>query len=130
MKYKLKYDLNISCDEFVKINQHKFLPSYFYCSIFYKKTYVANVHKKVHPFFSSTFSSINIIHPWIRGKIFLHITKYSIPCVKKILQIFHECGQNILKKIWSCSLLHAHLLTLMVTCSQNSIPIMIYCIFG
>jgi hypothetical protein len=46
-----------------------------------------NVDEKVHPLpFSSTFSSINIIHSW-------HMTKYS----------------STSPNIWSRSLAHAHL---------------------
>ncbi len=45
----MKYDLNISCVKFLKINQHKFVPLFF-VQFFVNKSYVANIHKKVHPF--------------------------------------------------------------------------------
>ncbi len=45
----MKYDLNISCVEFFKINQHTFFPPCFFVQFFAKKR-IANVHEKFHPF--------------------------------------------------------------------------------
>jgi hypothetical protein len=56
-----------------------------------------------HPF---NFSSINIVHPCARGIIFLHVTKYFVPCVSKIFL-----------KTQSCSPVHIH-----ATRSPNSNP--------
>jgi hypothetical protein len=71
-----KYNLNISCHELFTINQHKFLVSCFFCSIFHKTKLVTNVHEKIPPlsFFIHTF--IPKYHSSMtHGRIFCHVTK-------------------------------------------------------
>jgi hypothetical protein len=66
------------------INQHKFLVSCFFCSVFYKTKLVANVYEKFHLlwFFIPIF--IHKYHSSMTcGKTFFHVTKYSILGVTK-----------------------------------------------
>jgi hypothetical protein len=78
----MKYDFNISCNQIFKTNQHKLFPSFFlfgFLQFFLLPMFMKNF---IHYHFSSTFSSINIIHPWTHGKILFYVTKYYVPCVK------------------------------------------------
>jgi hypothetical protein len=65
--------------------------------------------KFIHCNFSSTFSFINIIHPWTRDKIFYRITKYFVLSAKKYFKNILSMWENIFKMIRSCSLPHAHI---------------------
>ncbi len=65
----MKYDFSISCNQNFKTNQHKWFPSFFFCSIFCNFFLLPMFMKKfIHFHFPSTFPSINIVHPWTHGK--------------------------------------------------------------
>jgi hypothetical protein len=70
-----------------------------------KKKFVANFHKK-HS--CILFSSTNIIHPWMHGKIFFHVTKYFVLNVKRYSPNISSMWAQYSKKIQSCSFVHAH----------------------
>jgi hypothetical protein len=113
MKYLFKYNLSISCDKLFTINQHKFLVSCFFCSIFCKTKFIVNVHEKFHPFsFLSTFSSINIIHKYHSsmtcGRIFFRVTKYYVVGVIKYSLNILSMWEEYYKKIRSYSFVHVH----------------------
>ncbi len=55
----------------------------YFVQFFAKITFDANIHNKVHPLWQSIFSSIKIIHPCTRGKIFFHVSKNHVLHVKK-----------------------------------------------
>jgi hypothetical protein len=86
------------------------------------------------PFFCSCFCNKNIccqcskwnsshffIHndPWTHGKIFFQVTKYFVLHVKNIFIIFCQHGKSSLKKSWSYSLTHVHLLVFVLVGSWN-----------
>ncbi len=124
MKYQFKYNLNISCERLVTINQHKFIVSFF-CSFFCKIKLVVNVHEKVHPlsFFIPIF-----IHKYysyvLRGRIFFHVTIYYILGVTKYSLNIMSTLEGYSKKDlvllpYSCSLAHVRvpLFMFMLPCS-------------
>jgi len=104
----IQYNLSISCDELFTINQHKFLISCFFCSVFRKTKFVANVHEKVHPlsFFIHIF--IHKYHSYVTcGKIFFHVTKYFI------LGVIEYFLKDLVLLPCSCSPTHVHVQRLM-----------------
>ncbi len=104
---KYEVDLSISCVKNFKINQHNFFPPCFFCSIFHKKTYVANVDEKVYPFSS-------IIQIVILEYLSFMNTWQNIPPHHQILYpmcqiIFSKYFVNI-NRIFKKRFFHAHLL--------------------
>ncbi len=53
-----------------------------------------------HPLIHFNFSSIIIVHPCTSGRLFLHITKYFVPCVNIIF------FKNSIMLTWSHSQVH------------------------
>jgi hypothetical protein len=109
--------LNISCDELFIINQHKFLVFCLECimlQMFMKKF----IHIFIHKYHSSM----------IHGRIFFHVTKYFVLGVTKYTLNIPSMWEEYSKKYLvvfpcSCSLVHAHVFTLMLAGSWNNIPL-------
>jgi hypothetical protein len=111
MKYDLKCDLNISCVKCFEIYQLKLFSPCFFCSIFHKKKMLPMFIKNIHFVFI-----INIIHPSTRRKIFLHVTKHYVPCVKKYspnipLTWVEYIKKSLVMVTCSCSHSQAHEIT-------------------
>jgi hypothetical protein len=100
-----------------------FLHPFFCSSIF--------IFHLFYPFIHFSFSSTIIVHPCTHGRIFLHITKYFVPCFNKIFpkkfnpihllmfMLTHSSNSNLLRHCCSsltwrcCSLFARHYCSLL-----------------